>query len=319
MRKALSLHHRHAMQMISLLTMLLLTLIPLGTAAADIGAKPSMDFEFEYETSQPLHIVEGTLLECSSVDCLDAKPLQEIGPQGLTCDENSCSAIAYGYSDYHRLMIQFSDGKTRASNVFQSDSFFMTYRVIVREDDLIVEKIRGKSYHPLLTIFGALFGGLLAILLGIIILILLALIIVRSGEGKADFSQSRWIFISLWLAMGIFTFLVSFISIAVPVTIAIEGLLALLYAILRKRSKITTLTMVSLANLVTVPIFWFSAPNTIASNYIIFTIIGEIVIWLMESAILYLTQRDSTRFQEMLLLSLILNGCSFLIGLLLHI
>jgi len=57
----------------------------------------------------------------------------------LTCDVRSCNAMAYGFSSYHRLEIQFSDGKTRQSNIFQTAGFDSRYTVTINQDDLSVE------------------------------------------------------------------------------------------------------------------------------------------------------------------------------------
>src|SRR5512133_614772 len=83
------------------------------TVFADTGPKPTMEFSFKQESSgDQVTIVSGTLYECDQSDCSDAAPLQELGPQRFTCEATSCSALAYGFSDYHKLEIQFSDGKT---------------------------------------------------------------------------------------------------------------------------------------------------------------------------------------------------------------
>lgn len=62
-----------------------------------------------------------------------------MGPQRFTCEVNSCRATAYGFAPYHRLEIQFSDGKTRQSNVFETAGFDSEYSVIIRPGDLLVE------------------------------------------------------------------------------------------------------------------------------------------------------------------------------------
>ena len=110
--------------------------IPTQIARADTGPKPTMEFTF---TGEPVTIVSGTLYECDQSDCSDAAPLGEFGPQRFTCQTDSCSALAYGFSAYHKLEIQFSDGKTRESNIFQTAGFDSVYTVTVRPDDLLVE------------------------------------------------------------------------------------------------------------------------------------------------------------------------------------
>ncbi len=105
-------------------------------ALADTGPKPTMEFTFNGE---PVTITSGTLYECNQADCSDAEPLGEFGPQRFTCQADSCSALAYGFSIYHKLEIQFSDGKTRESNIFQTAGFDSQYKVTIRPDDLLVE------------------------------------------------------------------------------------------------------------------------------------------------------------------------------------
>jgi hypothetical protein len=291
--------------------------LPTHHVDADIGPKPGMEFEFEYETDQPLQILDGTLYECDLPDCSDARPLEELGPQGFSCTSETCSSLAYHYSQYHRLLIRFSDGKERQSDVFQSNSFDSTFRVWVRENDLAVEKIQGGSNPFGLTLIALFIGGIFTLLLGFILLVLLVITILRAGEGKADFHSSRWLFISLWLVMALLLAVAAIFYIAIPITMAIEMILGLIYAAIRKRSKLTTLTMIVLANTITLLPFWSITSNISGDFQIIFIIFAEIIIWMVESVILYLTQRKTIRFWEAALLSLILNGTSALIGLIL--
>lgn len=120
-----------------LLFMIILLVVPTGVVLADIGPKPSMDFEF-VERGE-LTIVSGILYECDQPDCSDAAPLEELGPQGLRCDAISCSAIGYGFAPYHILEIEFSDGTTRRSNIFETGGFDSVYQVTVQPGDLLVE------------------------------------------------------------------------------------------------------------------------------------------------------------------------------------
>ena len=115
-------------------------LLPARVALADTGPKPTMDFAFQQELpAEQVTITSGTLYECEQSDCRDAAPLEEMGPQRFTCESTTCYAMAYGFSPYHRLEIQFSDGQTRQSNVFETAGFDSRYTVTVRPDDLLVE------------------------------------------------------------------------------------------------------------------------------------------------------------------------------------
>jgi hypothetical protein len=120
-----------------------LFLVPGQVAHADTGPKPTMKFKFVYDISPALKIVSGTLFECSDSTCADATPLRQMGPQGFSCGETSCSSLAYGYSEYHRLSIEFSDGRLRESNVFTKNHFEANYTVHVLEDSLTVKETGG--------------------------------------------------------------------------------------------------------------------------------------------------------------------------------
>ncbi len=122
-----------------------------GVALADTGPKPTMEFTLHYDaTATPGTITSATLYECKQENCSDAAPLAELGPQRLTCDVQSCHALAYGFAPYHKLRIQFSDGKSRESNIFATAGFNAKYRVTVRSDDLLVEA--QTSVFPRLTV-----------------------------------------------------------------------------------------------------------------------------------------------------------------------
>jgi hypothetical protein len=109
-------------------------------AQADTGPKPTMDFDFEFESGvEDSAIVSGILFECNAQDCSDAAPLQEVGPQALYCEPESCRAIGYGFAPYTLLEIEFSDGVTRRSNIFEPIDFDSYYTVYVRPEDLRVE------------------------------------------------------------------------------------------------------------------------------------------------------------------------------------
>ena len=171
-------------QAVILLGALLISLLVLAPAAqADVGPKPSMTFEFIYETEAPLTIVEGEQLQCDEETCADAMPLEEAGPQEFKCSATACSSMAYGYSDYNRLVIRFSDGVTRESNVFCTGSFETEYRVTVRENDLVVEKTGGRPSPLTLITLGGLAGIAVVGVLGVALLFVVVRLIVK---GRRD-------------------------------------------------------------------------------------------------------------------------------------
>jgi hypothetical protein len=128
-----------------LLSLLLVqSLVSVSVALADTGPKPEWNLHKQ--------LLRGSnhfgALECDQPDCSDASPLREMGPQRFTCDANSCSATAYGFAPYHRIEIQFSDGKTRQGNIFQTAGFASSYTVTVRPDDLLVEAEFSLGFLP---------------------------------------------------------------------------------------------------------------------------------------------------------------------------
>ncbi len=160
-----------------LLSFILIQLfLPVHVVSADTGPKPSMEFEFEQELAgERLTIIAGILYECEQPDCSDASPLKELGPQRFTCEAESCRAMAYGFSPYHKLEIQFSDGRTRQSQVFETAGFNSRYTVTIRQDDLLVKaRFSLPAFSPtnmvLLACMCILTGGVLTI--GLIILII---------------------------------------------------------------------------------------------------------------------------------------------------
>lgn len=160
-----------------ILLVLVASFMPLQSASADLGPKPTMSFTFTQEFSgEQVTIVSGTLFECKQSDCSDAKPLMEAGPQRFGCEATTCHALAYGFSDYHKLEIEFSDGKTRPSNIFKTAEFDSIYKVTIRQNDLLVEpQFSPTDYAPYLIIFLCF----CCCLLGTVAIIVVVIVLVR--------------------------------------------------------------------------------------------------------------------------------------------
>src|SRR5690349_14477609 len=159
----------------------LITFLPGQIALADTGPKPSMDFQFKQEVpGEPLTITSGILFECDQPDCSDAAPIEEVGPQGFRCELKSCSAVAYGFAPYHQIEIEFSDGQTRPSNIFETAGFDSTYTVTIRSEDLLVE-----AQFNLGVVSPALWAVILAILcavVGLMVVVGLVVFFVRRSR-----------------------------------------------------------------------------------------------------------------------------------------
>ena len=123
--------------------------LPVHGALADTGPKPMMDFQLQFESGlEGSGIVSSILFQCNQSDCSDAVPLEEVGPQRLYCEPQSCRAIGYGFAPFSMLEIEFSDGVTRRSNIFEQAAFDSQYTVYVRPDDLYVEARSGLRFLP---------------------------------------------------------------------------------------------------------------------------------------------------------------------------
>ncbi len=119
-----------------IITLSVIVLLTATTAFADIGPKPTMQFKLVFQIP-PVALIGGQQIECSDAACSDAHPLAQLGPQRVTCSPstNECSSMAYGYSRYHKLVLQFAD-RTRESNVFESSGG--AYTITVRDADLSI-------------------------------------------------------------------------------------------------------------------------------------------------------------------------------------
>lgn len=296
---------------------------PLSIVYADIGPKETMEFEFEYEAGTSLSIVEGVLLECNDEACTQAEPLPQIGPQRFTCTKDHCSSMAYGYRDYHRLSIVFSDGKTRQSNIFGKRYFAARYRVTVRENDLLVKELGGAS-NPLgfLLMLGA--GSAIATLCLVTVLLIgilgiWVLLVRRGGGGMTSLKAGHGVYLAAWLIALPLVLGSTFVSIALLITVALEVTGGDLYALLRKRPMQAWLTLILLVNLLTQPASWAILNVLGVSPLSPWTLGIEVAIWLIETFLIYLPLRKVLSLAEVLGITLLLNALSFWVGLVLPI
>lgn len=237
--------------------MLGLLMVP-AVALADLGPKPGMSFKIVYQTSARPKIVSGEQLECQDDQCVDAKSLATVGPQGFYCYQNKCSSLAYGYADYHKLRIKFDDNITRESNVFKTNGFDSRYTVNVQKTDLIIPE-------------GAV---------GTI----------------PDISPNK----------------ITGFSVALLITLLVELLIALIYFVIRK-INLKVLWFVFLGNLISLPIVHFVFPLLNLSSSLT-TTSSEIFAVILEFALIYLCTKKHITARDTIILVIIINLVSFLIG-----
>ena len=103
-------------------------------------------------------------------------------PIPISCGDSNCHANA-GYASY-RLEIQFSDGKTRQSNVFQNTSAHTVYKVTICPDNLIVETQSTSGYQSSAGLFNQL-AIICVCLAGILVLVILLIVfLIRRSRKK---------------------------------------------------------------------------------------------------------------------------------------
>jgi hypothetical protein len=307
--------NRTSVRVIFGLLVLALAAAPFQTVRADTAPKPTMKFAFEYEISTAPSIVSGILEECDQADCSDARPLQRAGPQHFDCGSAMCSSLAYSYSKYHRLRIEFSDGKMRQSNIFGKNYFYASYSVAVRENDLRVEEKVGE-FAPFFSLEWILLCGAFVLVAGFLISIILLLAVALRGRG---YEESRKLYITAWivsLPTAVVLLLASLFTGMIYV-LAAETAIALVYAAWRKRSRALVLTVVFLLTVITLPVFVIVVggvlhPNTTGAAWVLGTVV---LVWLFDAGFLAVALRKEARFREALLFSLALNVPVFGLGL----
>lgn len=313
---------RRSTVILLLIVLSLTAILPRPHLQADVGPKPSMTFDLVFETAEPLEVVEGQQMQCEEADCSDARPLEELGPQSFRCNEGSCSSVAYGYTTYNRLVLTFSDGVTRTSNVFTSGTMNSRYRVTVREDDLRVRRVGGgRGGEPFLWVpLGSVPGTAAAVLFGVALLVItvwLAILAHRKGE---DERIPTALLVAAWVVSIPLLDLGTAFSLSPLATILVEGLLVLAYAVATGGRVLEWMTQVLLVNMTSQPGLWLiliSRGPTLP--YLPTLAIAEPLIWLFEALLLYLLRGRNVRFLKVLLLSLALNGVSFALGLILPV
>jgi hypothetical protein len=342
---------------------LLALIFPWQSARADAGPKPSMEFQIEYAIDPPPELVSGLMMVCADQKCANHRPFgsgysgnsgtpdptwlthppEQYYYERISCTGQSCTAYNT-YDDYYRLDFTFSDGKTRVSNVFGKVNFYASYRVTVRENDLLVEELPG---------FGMPLNWLGALGYGIVLLVIalyagLMIFLLRRILGKQDITQERerhgvtpdgehvtftektspvfgrcivaWIVSALFIFSCLLTSLVfggRTLLTGLWTTLSVELALGLVYALWRKHPAFYLLTVILLMNMITQPILWLTLSGTFVGLSVVRTLIAEVIVWLVEGWILLKALPGRITNKEAFLLSLVLNIASFGMGYLL--
>ncbi len=131
--------------------------------------------------------------------------------------------------------------------------------------------------------------------------------------GKRGFLIAAWVLVVLGLLGG------WVLTIALPLTALIEGIIAWIYARLRKLSALPLVTALTFVNFLTLPVLWLFVRALGGDYYWVLLLIGEVFVWLVESVILAVVLRKSIRWWDAVLLSFFANAVSFWVGFLLPV
>ena len=301
--------------------------LPQKNVSADMGPKPTMDFQFVDDVSgSKLTIVSWSLINCENSECANTG---EIIPAefGFNCGGDHCrTGVYYGLRHkYFQMEITFSDGITRKSNVFTRRYFDALYSVTVTPDALFVKELRGNNANRNLLAL-VFVGGFFFYPATLLVIFIASITVVASGAAKKIGRREifkrlgKVIFWAIIVDM-IFTGLV--LSAATFIlTLTIEISLTLVYWWYLKLPDKKLLYGVLLANVFTQPVFVLLQADLglgIHLNSMIGIVIAESVIWLVETVIIYFFQKKELSFTHILALAFVLNAASFGIGLLLPI
>jgi hypothetical protein len=97
------------------------------------------------------------------------------------------------------------------------------------------------------------------------------------------------------------------------ITIIIESVVVIRYSLWGKKPVKPILFTSICGNLITQSLLW-AALNLFYQNYLVTLLIAEILIWIIESGLLYSIPANQLSFREAILLSLGMNVFSFVLG-----
>jgi len=147
------------------------------------------------------------------------------------------------------------------------------------------------------------------------LLVILGILIERAGRDQMNFSASPVLILIAWFLSLILLVEGAILNIAVLLAAIIEVVLAILYAVIRKKDKIALATSALIGNTFTALGVWFVF-LALQRGFPLYTmVIAGIFTWLVEALIYYLLNRKNASFIEFLVFSLIVNGISFAVGL----
>ncbi len=111
---------------------------------AEVSPLPEIQFNFIYNTEQKplINPNASEFIGCKDRLCIQTEPLGTYGSQRMECGPGTCTATAYEFEPFARLIMSFEDGSTRISNIFAlSNELIHKFNVYVNQDNVTVEPI----------------------------------------------------------------------------------------------------------------------------------------------------------------------------------
>lgn len=111
---------------------------------AEVSPLPEIQFNFIYNTEQKplINPRASEFIGCKDRLCVQTEPLGIYGSQRMDCGPGTCTATAYEFEPFARLIISFEDGSTRMSNIFAlSNELIHKFNVYVNQDMLTIEPV----------------------------------------------------------------------------------------------------------------------------------------------------------------------------------
>jgi hypothetical protein len=239
-------HNRKPVRWILPLAIVGALMLVVAPAYADVGPKPTMNFIFAYQIA-PVAIVGGEQMECQDQACTTSHPLQELGPQRFVCQSGGCSSMAYGYSPYHKLVIQFAD-RTRESNIFKMSGFSGDFAVTVHAQDLSVRQTFTSTsiFDPVRVVLFFPIALVSTVLIELVVA--LVYLLVR----KLPLQILLWVLVGNLLSVPVVWFVIPFLGLEPTPTTLLSELFAVVFEALfvywlsRKRISLGGIAILSL-------------------------------------------------------------------------
>jgi hypothetical protein len=103
------------------------------------------------------------------------------------------------------------------------------------------------------------------------------------------------------------------LTLTLLITLLVEGAIVSGYSIWRKKPVRSILFTSVVANLITQSMLWIVL-NLFFQHYLVALLIAEVLIWMIESLLLYRFPANQLGLPEAVLLSLLMNLASFVVG-----